>query len=103
MIHRSAVLLASLLCLPSLASAQAPAGPLAAPALPHAAAPAFAPDRDALRAMPLPLSAEAQEPLEKSRLVKSVPLATVLGLGGLIVGIIRFAAFQHAARSGDDG
>jgi hypothetical protein len=29
--------------------------------------------------------------------------ATVLGLGGLVVGIIRFAAFQHAARSGDDG
>jgi len=29
--------------------------------------------------------------------------AAVLGLGGLIVGIIRFAAFQHAARSSDDG
>jgi hypothetical protein len=27
----------------------------------------------------------------------------VLGLGGMIVGIVRFAAFQHAARSGDDG
>jgi hypothetical protein len=85
MIPRTAILLASLLCLPSLGAAQAPLGPLAAPALPRMAAPLLAPSgRSADARLPLPM--EAREPLQKSRLHRSIPLAAVLGVGGLVVG-----------------
>jgi len=86
MITRSAILIASLFCLPSLAAAQAPAGPLAAPALPRMAAPVLAPSSRTADAARLPMSMEAQEPLEKSRLYRSIPAATVLGVGGMVVG-----------------
>jgi hypothetical protein len=88
MIRRTSILFAALLCLPSLSSAQAPAGPLAAPALPQLAAPVLAPGSHATDAALLPLSMEAQEPLQKSNLLRSVPLSTVMGVGGGLVGFL---------------
>lgn len=86
MIPRASILFAALLCLPSLADAQAPAGPLATSALPRMAAPMLAPSGHPAGIARLPLAMEAQEPLQKSRLHRSIPLAAVLGVGGLVVG-----------------
>ncbi|HEU4455722.1 MAG TPA: hypothetical protein VFR81_21845, partial [Longimicrobium sp.] len=86
MIPRSAILLASLLCLPSLAAAQAPAGPLAAPALPQLAAPAIAPGGWSADAAPRTLVMEAQEDLPKSHLFYSIPLSALMGVAGTVLG-----------------
>ena len=86
MIHRSAILLASLLCLPSLASAQAPAGPLAAPALPQLAAPAISPVGWPVDVAPRSLSVGGQEELPKSHLFYSIPLSALMGVAGTVLG-----------------
>lgn len=85
MIHRSAIILASLLCLPSLASAQAPAGPLAAPALPRMAAPAITPAGASID-IPPTLSMEGQDELPKSHLFYSIPLSALMGVAGTVLG-----------------
>jgi hypothetical protein len=86
MIPRYAILLASLLCLPSLASAQAPAGPLAAPALPHLAAPAIAPGSWSADVAPRKMSMGGQEELPKSHLFYSIPLSALMGVAGTVLG-----------------
>jgi len=86
MIPRVSILLALLLCLPSPASAQAPAGPLTAPALPQLAAPVLAPGSHSADAAPLPRSMDAREPLRKSNLLHSTPLSALMAVGGAILG-----------------
>ena len=85
MIPRSAILLVSVLCLPSLASAQAPSGPLAAPTLPQLAAPAIAPGSWPIDDAPT-LSMGEQEELPKSHLFYSIPLSALMGVAGTVLG-----------------